>query len=834
MVFVVRYAAAIGLVSALIIQDGMAVSSELIDFNREIRPILSEFCFRCHGPDRAARQAGLRLDQRQSALAKLESDVAAIVPGNAQNSEVMRRVASADDDVRMPPPEVGKRLTDEQRALLAKWIDQGAIWAEHWAFVRPARPAPPTVARSEWCRNEIDSFIVERLEQRSLSPSVEADKKTLMRRVALDLTGLPPTLDEVDEFLADNSANAYEKVVDRLLASPHFGEHWARMWLDLARYADSAGYADDPPRNIWLFRDYVIDSLNKNKPFDQFTIEQIAGDLLPEPTETERIATAFHRNTLTNNEGGTDDEEFRNVAVVDRVNTTISVWMGLTMACAQCHDHKYDPISQEEYFGLFAFFNNTEDADRPDESPMLEVYTPQQRQQQGEFQKELKRLEQLLQTSTPDLRAAQQEWEQQFIEKGAPPDIAEILRLPPSQRTADQRESVEKHFLATTEKLSAQREQHSAIQRQLAEIKPQTVPVMRELPPAKRRITKLQHRGNFLDVGKEVKAHTPAVFHSLPSHVEPDRMALARWLVAAENPLTARVLANRLWEQVFGTGIVSSSEDFGSQGDLPSHPELLDWLATELVQSHWDIKAFVKLLVMSATYRQSSRVTPEIAERDPDNRLLTRGPRLRLSAEEVRDQALFISGLLSPKIGGPSVHPPQPASGLSAAFGSGVDWQTSTGEDRYRRAIYTAWRRSNPYPSMATFDAPNREVCTVRRGITNTPLQALVTLNDPVYIEAAQALARRMTAEGGSTSAERVRFGFRLCLSRTPTEAETSRLLKLFEDNRTRFENHPDDAKRLATDPLGPPPANSNLSALAAWTVVANTLLNLDEALMKR
>jgi hypothetical protein len=557
------------------------------------------------------------------------------------------------------------------------------------------------------------------------------------------------------------------------------------MWLDLARYADSAGYADDPLRTIWKFRDYVILSFNANKPFDVFTIEQLAGDLLPNPTTEQLIATAFHRNTMTNSEGGTNDEEFRNVAVVDRVNTTFTVWMGTSIACAQCHTHKYDPIFQKEFFQVFAFFNNTADADRPDESPILPFWTDQELNRKAEIDSLVIDLEDQLKGKKPD------EWK-------------------------------------------AERDRLTALKKQQAALKPQTsVPIMKELTGAQRRKTRMQFRGNFLDLGEEVTEGTPAVFHAFPNDAPKDRLGFARWLVSAENPLTARVIANRFWEQIFGVGIVRTSEEFGTQGELPSHPELLDWLAVEL-QSHWDVKRFLKQLVMSAAYRQSAKVTPELFERDPENRLLARGPRVRLTAEMVRDQALSAAGLLSPKMLGPSVRPQQPNLGISAAFGGAIDWQTSAGEDKYRRGVYTQWRRSNPYPSMSTFDAPNRDTCVVRRARTNTPLQALVTMNDPVYVEAAQGLARRTIETGGKTAAEKAAFAFRACLVRAPSEAEVKVLVKLYEDAKAKFDKEPTKAAQFATNPLGPLPKGMDVSDAAAWTVVANVIMNLDEMLMKR
>ncbi len=747
-------------------------SSRAVDFNRDIRPILSGRCFVCHGPDEAERMGGgehgLRLDTREGALEDL-GGYAAVVPGDPDASELLGRVKSDDEYERMPPADSGKSLGVDEIELLARWVKEGASYAQHWSYVKPARPPLPEVKSADWPRNGIDRFILARLEREGLEPSAEADRYTLIRRLSLDLTGLPPTVEEADAFVADIGAEAYERLVDRLLASPAYGEHWACKWLDLARYADSAGYADDPPRTIWAFRDWVIRAINANMPFDRFTAEQIAGDLLPDPTEDQLIATAFHRNTPTNSEGGTNDEEFRNVAVVDRVNTTMAVWMGTTMACAQCHTHKYDPITQEEYFRFFAIFNNTEDTDKNEESPTLASFTEEQQQRRERLQ----------------------------------------------------------------EQIAAAEKDPAELKKQLEGIQPLTTPIMRELAGDKRRKTHVQHRGNYQDLGPEVAPGVPAVFQPAGAERVTDRTSLAAWLVDEENPLTARVAVNRCWEQIFGIGLVRTSEDFGTQGDEPSHPELLDWLATEFVCSGWDQKALVRLLVTSAAYRQSSRATDALLEIDPDNRLLARGPRFRTPAEVVRDQALFAGSLLSEKMFGPPVRPPQPSLGLKAAFGSAIDWQTSEGEDRYRRAIYTTWRRSNPYPSMATFGAPNRALCTIRRPLTNTPLQALVTLNDPVFMEAAQALARSMKQHDGGVEAK-VRYGFRRCLTRSPQEPETVALVGLYEAAHERYSADREAARLMATDPLGPAGEGADLAALAAWTAVGNVLLNLDELLMKR
>ncbi len=912
----------------------------------------------------------------------------------------------------MPPPRTKKKLTDRQKDLLKRWVAAGAEYQQHWAYIPPVRYDPPAVKDEQWVRNPIDRFILARLESEGLTHSPEADRETLIRRVSIDLTGLPPTPAEVDAFVADKSPDAYEKVVDRLLAENAFGERWARMWLDLARYGDSAGYANDPPRTIWLFRDYVIRSFNQDKPFDQFTVEQLAGDLLPHPTDDQLIATAFHRNTMTNTEGGTRPEEFRNAAIIDRVNTTMTVWMGTSMACCQCHDHKYDPLTNREYFQLFAIFNNTADANRGDESPLLSVYTEAEKAKRAKLEAEIAAVEAKFEEKTPALDAGRAAWEREaaagpavwtvltpeamksaagatltkrpdgavlagganpakdvytitvksdlkhitgfrlealadpslpskgpgragnfvlsafkvrvdeaekrfrsagadFEQKGfavagsiggkggdagwavapqvgkdhtavfaletpidgdgaatltftlehssrfaqhvlgkfrlsatsakdplggpkLPDAVRAALAAAGDKRTAAQRDLIADYYTHdVAPELAAERTEQASLKKQLAEVAPATVPILRQLPAAQHRRTHIEIRGNYLALGDEVGEGAPAVFFPNKADMPRDRLALARWLVDPSNPLTARVLANRFWEEIFGIGIVRTSEEFGSQGEPPVHPELLDWLATEMERQKWDVKKFLKLLVMSATYRQSSRVTPELQERDPDNRLLARGPRFRLSAEEVRDQALAVSGLLSRKMYGPSVKPPRPSSGLSAAFGGGLDWQTSGGEDRYRRALYTDWRRSSPYPSMATFDAPNREVCTIRRVRTNTPLQALVTLNDPVYVEAAQALARRM-AQAGKTTADKARFGFRLCLARSPRDAELVRLVQMYDDAHAEYAKNKDMAVRMATNPLGPAPAGADVTDLAAWTTVANVLLNLDETLMKR
>jgi len=1136
-------------------------STRRIDFNRDVRRILSENCFSCHGPDSKPRKDGskvLRLDVAESAYAE-RGGTRAIAPGKPDQSEALRRILTHDPDDLMPPPDSGKTLQPEEIALLRKWIEEGAPYARHWAYVKPERAPVPAIQDPAWAGHPVDAFLAARLEREGLRHEVEADRPTLIRRLALDLTGLPPTPAEVDAFVSDQDPGAWERVVDRFLRKETYGEHWARLWLDQARYADSAGYADDPARTIWAYRDYVIRSINANKRFDRFTLEQLAGDLLPDAGDDELIATAFHRNTQTNNEGGTSDEEFRNVAVVDRVNTTMAVWMGTTMACAQCHNHKYDPISQEDYFRMFALFNNTADADRGDESPTHALFTPEQKSSLQNWKSRIARLESILDTPTAELTREQNEWEQSlaadlawdpapitaiqssagavthldsdgsariarasktdtytltftnvpsrpltalrlevlpdggspargvghadgafvltgvraasvppasavpspryarielpgkdkilslaevqvfngtnniaragvatqsttdfdgpaqraidgntdghfdrakstthtavskddpwwevdlksaqpvnrivvwnrtdgagerlagyrvlllderraplweaganpkppspsaefrtdgerpirfatavadFAEKDfpaaavldnkdpknrgwsvgprlgeahqlnlftdapvplstgtnlvvtlaqesrveyatlrrvrlgissdprasqlarVPSEILALLRIEPARRSDADRAAIRRHFVSITPRLLSERTELAGLRKKVEETKPvTTVPVFRELAGDQRRKTRIQRRGNYLELDREVSEGLPSTFQPVPANGSIDRLRLAQWLVSRENPLTARVAVNRLWEALFGIGLVRTAEEFGSQGELASHPELLDWLAVEFMDSGWDINHIVRLLVSSAAYRQSSRVTPEQAAADPDNRLLARGPRFRLSAEMIRDQALAVAGLLSPKMYGPPVRPPQPKSGLSAAFGSGTDWDTSAGEDRYRRGLYTTWRRSNPYPSMTTFDAPNREVCQVRRERSNTPLQALVTLNDPVFMEAAQALARRLMTAAPGSPAERIRIGYRLCLSRSPSNDELERLVAFHTQSLRRFQSDAARARDVATKPLGDAPAGADLADLAATTMVGNVLLNLDETLMKR
>jgi hypothetical protein len=772
----------LGLLGSVTLSDALraAPPPAEVRFNRDVRPILSNRCFKCHGPD--LKKGGLDLQSRATALKPLRKGRLAIVPGNSAGSRLIERVTSDDETERMPPK--GAPLTPDQIATLKAWIDQGAPYEEHWAYVKPARRPLPAVHGRAWPRNGIDHWVLARLEQEGLAPAPEAERATLLRRVSLDLTGLPPTPAEVDAFLADDSRDAYEKAVDRLLASPHYGEHQARFWLDLARYADTNGYEKDDRRTIWPYRDWVVRAFNDDMPFDQFTVEQIAGDLLPGATEAQRVATGFHRNTMVNTEGGTDDEEFRVAAVVDRVNTTMEVWMGSTLGCALCHNHKYDPFTQKEYYQLFAFFNSTEDRGRSNE-PTLPLPTAAQRAR-------IKLLED---------------------------PIPGLGKVPGAARLG-----------LGAAGLGGVRLRAAALQKQRAAVRPATTLVLRELP--KPRPTHVLIRGNHKSKGEAVAPGVPAKLHPLPPGAPANRMGLARWLVHPDNPLTARVTVNRLWARTFGRGFVETSEEFGAQGEPPSHPELLDWLATELVAKKWSLKAFHKLIVTSATYRQASRVTPALHRRDPYNRLFGRGPRFRLDAEMIRDNALAVSGLLYRKVGGPSVFPYQPE-GIWFNPYSGDRWVMSSGGDQYRRGLYTFWRRTAPYAAFMAFDAPSREVCAERRPRTNTPLQALATLNDKVFVEASAALARRLLAEVQGGPAVRASHGFRLCVARKPTGLELGLLVKLYGDSLAKFRKDPAAARALAQDGAAGLPKDVDPAELAAWTVVANVLLNLDETITK-
>ncbi|HVC93423.1 MAG TPA: PSD1 and planctomycete cytochrome C domain-containing protein [Pirellulales bacterium] len=1029
----------------------------VVDYSRQIRPILSNNCFKCHGPDEKERQGGLRLDLRDDALKPTTSGAIAVVPGKPDASALLARITAVADDELMPPPGSNQRLSPREIELLRQWIDQGADYKLHWSYATPRRPALPQVTDRNWARTGIDHFILQRLERSGLKPAPEADLVTLIRRLSLDLTGLPPTLEEVDQFVEDAGPDAYQKVVDRLLASPHFGEQMAQDWLDLARYGDTNGYENDSDRSIWKYREWVIKAFNRNTPFDQFTIEQIAGDLLPGATPEQRTATGFSRNVTYNEEGGADPEEYLVKYAVDRANTTATAYLGTTMACAECHDHKYDPFSQRDYYSLLAFFNSVEgekgaqghDVPLP---PLLAFATPEQAADQERVKTQLAELDARIQQelaqvkleeapsaefapsakqcavpaelrehvwiddalpsgaapqgnesekswqwgeppgqpvssgrlshgrtakgmsqhyftgATHGLRVGDAEklfayvfldprdppktlmlqfndgswehrayWGENLVSWGVdrtasrrpmgplptvggwvrleiesqaiglapgsvvhgmaftqvdgkvfwdktglltrtaqaplpqeslgaweefelgppnptsklPKPVLDVLQTARDQRTDAQQAELRNHFVRYV--YSKARETFDPINKQYEDLKTQeaklagaipTTMVMSEM--AQRRPAFVLVRGNYQTPGEEVTPNVPTILPPLAAGKPANRLGLAYWLVDPENPLTARVTVNRFWKQFFGTGLVKTLEDFGSQGEFPSHPELLDWLAVEFMQpsagatpgaaesnapAAWDVKRLVKLIVTSAVYRQSSNPQGGPVETDPDNRLLARGARFRMSAEAVRDNALAISGLLNRELGGKSVYPYQPADYY--ADKGRWKWSQSSGPDLYRRGLYTFWRRTTFYPSFQVFDAPTREFCTVDRPRTNTPLQALVTLNDPVFVEAARVFAQRIIQEGGESASQKLSFAFRLCVARAPRDKELEVLQRLYDEHLATYQADAAASLALVSNGAARRPENLPVAELAAWTAMGNVLLNLDETITR-
>ncbi len=1070
---------------------GMRALPGQIDFNRDIRPILADKCWSCHGPDAVAKKIKLRLDSESAAMADLGRGRHAIVPGNVEQSQLVRRITAKDEAMRMPPVDSGHKLSQAEIDLLVEWVRQGAKWQRHWAFIAPARPPLPQIKNKTWPKNAIDHFALARLEREGLEPSPEADRATLIRRVSLDLTGLPPTIAEVDDFLNDKSPNAYEKVVDRLLASPRYGERMAFRWLDAARYADTNGYQIDGDRSAWRWRDWVIQAFNQNKPFDQFVVEQLAGDLLPNPTLDERIATAFNRNHRINAEGGIVPEEYRNEYVVDRVDTTSTVFMGLTMGCARCHNHKYDPFTQREYYQLTAYFNSIDEDghsfDQGNSPPLVAAPTREQQERLRRFDQEIEQAEKQYNALAEKSAGLQRRWEKslaasaktnqqwfpddkliarlamdenvapvfnksdrehhdqynrgkdepeqkfeigfkegapRYVEsptgqgvafdgklyfdagihadfrykstskdyrerftiaawvypeseqsgsiitkvsdspaeiednvpraegyglyfingkihfnmvfrwgedalrvetEGAPPlktwshvavvfdglkqwedrlrifingreaklklnqrsffllfggtkntlkigagggpqfrfkgaideariysralgadeiavlacadSLERIAAIPAAKRTRAQALKIHGAFLAR----AASDELKNAF-RNPVELKQQkqsfedglpTLMVMEEM--AKPRPAFLLKRGAYDAPGEKVERGVPAALPPMPEDFPDNRLGFARWLVSAEHPLTSRVAVNRFWQMLFGAGLVRTTEDFGAQGELPSHPELLDWLAVEFRQSRWNTKALLKTIVMSATYRQSSKSTSQLSQRDPDNRLLSRGPRFRLSAEMIRDQALFVSGLLVERFGGPSVKPYQP-DGLykDMAFSGLTNYDRDTGDGLWRRSLYTFWKRTALAPAMQVFDASAREFCTVRDTRTNTPLQSLNLMNDVTYIEAARMLAERVMKEGGATPEARIAWAFRAMTSRRPDERELQVLLRSLNRQVDYFSHNPEEAIKLLSVGERKSDSKLNASELAAYAATASLILNLDEVITKQ
>jgi Protein of unknown function (DUF1553)/Protein of unknown function (DUF1549)/Planctomycete cytochrome C len=978
------------------------------DFTRDVRPILSEHCFKCHGPDDVARQAKLRLDLREAALAKTGSGNVPIVPGKPDASEVVRRILSHDADEMMPPPAANKPLSDEKKRILRDWIAAGAPYQAHWAFVPPKQAVPPLVHDAQWPRNPIDRFILARLESAGLKPAPEADRYTLVRRVSLDLTGLPPTPEQADAFVNDPSPDAYERLVDRLLASPHYGERWARHWLDLARYADTNGYEKDRVRSIWPYRDWVIAAINAGMPFDQFTVKQLAGDMLTGATDFDRIATGFHRNTMLNEEGGIDPLEFRFYAMVDRVGTTGVVWLGLTVRCAQCHTHKFDPIPHRDYYRMMGMLNNADETevDVPDlhllarrsrleariaaaEAALPDSYPPGGTEGRAKFATKFTewdrtesarairwtrlhpasvkatlphlhvlpddsvlvsgdesksdryfvtfdnvpsditalRLEALPDASLPKhgpgrifyegpfgdfqlseftatvdgapvhFKAAAQSFASNpggaaaaidgspltswnvnggqgkshaavFIpdkplrnvknlsvamlfeyyyaaglghfrisaattpvvadRQVLPPQIDDLLIIPAKSRNAAQKVALTRYFASIVPELEAAREKIHSLRH--AEPMLPTSLVMSERPADNPRPTFLHKRGEFLQPTERVEPGLLTLFAAGSTNGPHDRLSFARWLVSSQNPLVGRVTMNRQWQSFFGRGIVRTTEDFGYQGTPPTHPELLDWLAVEFLKQNWSMKAMHRLIVTSTTYRQASQVTAEALTKDPENKLLSHAPRVRLEAELVRDAELKAAGLLTEKIGGPSVFPPQPASVTTEGAYGGLSWNDSTGLDRYRRGLYTFTKRTAPFAMLSTFDAPSGEECVARREVSNTPLQALTLLNDAMFVEFARGLARDVVSRTKGTPEEIARTLFRRCLTRQPSAEELAALVAFQHKACERFERDPKAAQALLKTDDQPP---HERAVLAAWTAVARGLLNLDETITK-
>ena len=769
--------------------------AQKVDFNRDIRPILANHCLHCHGPDSTSRKGELRFDLPKSSFED-RGGYRVITPGKPKQSKLIERITSNDDDIRMPPPDAPqkKRLSKQEIGKIRRWIKQGAVWGKHWSFIKPKRPPLPTVKRSTWPRNGIDFFILKRLEQEKLDPSVQVDRTTLIRRVSFALTGLPPTPEAVDQFVSDKSPDAYERVVDRLLNKLTYGEHMAQAWLDAARYADSSGYQADWERFMWPWRDWVVKAFNRNMSFDRFTIEQIAGDLLPKPSMDQLIATGFNRNHRINDEGGSLDAEFEVEYVVDRVDTMSTIWLGLTTGCARCHDHKFESISQKEYYRLFAFFNNVPekgiDGRRGAAKPFILVPNVP-------VQRELA----LLTSEVKQLRTAKKQT------SGA------------KKSDFDRRINQLKKRIKSLDKL-----------------KTTQVMVMKEL--TKRRPTYLLKRGAYdhPDKTEQLFPELPQMFGKIPKKGKiASRMDIAKWLMDANNPLTARVTVNRIWQHHFGIGLVRTSEDFGTRGEQPSHPQLLDWLASELIRTGWDLKAMHRLIVTSATYRQSSRLTLSSLKKDPKNRLVARGPRRRLSGAAIRDQALYVSGLMSRSMGGKPVKPYQPP-GLwkELSFATGkttIDFYVQDhGESLYRRSLYTFWKRTVAPPRMSVFDGTGREMCRVRTDVTNTPMQALTLQNDVTFVEAARHLASRMIKQA-KTPEQRIRRGWRLALSRHPTKDELAILLRAHKKYVSLYSRDKKAAERLIAHGESPRDKSLDLVQHAAYTVIAQTILNLDETI---
>ncbi|MCA9262915.1 MAG: PSD1 domain-containing protein [Planctomycetales bacterium] len=823
---------------------------DTIDFDRDVRPILSNHCYACHGPDENTREADLRLDARDHVFA--DPATAVIQPGKPQESELVRRILADDPDVRMPPANSKKSLSPAQIDILSRWVAEGATWQTHWAWTRPVRPPVPqlTATRLESTpsqdvreatspSNDIDFFIQSRLQSAGLTPSPPADRVTLIRRLSFDLLGLPPSPADVERFVSDTDPLAYEHLVDRLLNSAHYGERMAMYWLDVVRFADSNGYHSDEPRQVAPYRDYVIAVFNGNKPYDQFVIEQLAGDLLPDATLEQKVASGFNMLLQTTNEGGAQAKEYLAKYSADRVRNTGSIFLGVTFGCAECHNHKFDPFTMKEFYSFAAFFADIQEQGVGN-PPSYPVATTEQLEHLRELDEQIASLrDQIDNADTPELQVAQQSWETslQGNQEGnavMPPPIRAILAVTPDQRSETQREELAKHFRNLTPLLAPLREQRTRLEtaRQAYDRSiPRTLMTVAKEP----RPIRVLPRGNWMDdSGPLVSPAVPSFLTSLDaSSRPPTRLDLARWIADRQNPLTARAFVNRLWKLFFGQGLAQPLDDLGAQGTAPSHPELLDWLAVEFQESGWDVKHVVRLIVTSATYRQTADPTRLLKERDPYNRLYARQSRFRLDAEMVRDNALAISGLLASDVGGPSVKPYQPAGYWSHMNFPVREWSADTGRDLYRRGLYTWWQRMFLHPSLLAFDAPSREECTVERPRSNTPQQALVLLNDPTYVEAARAFAERILASDAATVDERLRWAYHQALSREPRDSELTVLRAVRDQDAQQYAHDQEAARQLIAIGASQPRAEVDAAELATWTSVARVILNLHETITR-
>ncbi len=806
-------------------------------FNRDIRPILSDNCFACHGFDKNKRKADLRLDTREG-IFRDNDGVRPVVPGKPNDSDLFRRVTSTDAEEHMPPAKTGKTLSPPQLALIRTWIEQGAEYQPHWAYAPATRPAVPQVQQTSFVRGDIDRFILARLQQERLLPSAEADPRTLVRRLYLDLIGLPPTSVRIAAYLSDTRSDKYERLVDELLASPQFGERMAVYWLDLVRYADSVGYHSDNARNVAPYRDWVIASFNNNKRFDRFTAEQIAGDLLPDANVETRVASGYNRLLKTTEEGGAQPKEYAAKYIADRVRNYASVWLGSTMMCCECHDHKFDPFAARDFYSVGAFFADVKEPATGRREPGMALPTHPQDQQFKEFDAQLDGLRKLFNADRPELAAAQTEWEQSPKTpeqlKGLPKDVQEALKIAADKRNGAQKATLRNHFRDSTPLLQKLREGIASMEKARAELDGQILKTLVTETEPPRPIRALP-RGNWMDdSGPEVQPAVPEVLGTVPVQGRrPTRLDLARWTVSRDNPLAARVMVNRLWKLYFGMGISKNLDDLGVQGEWPVHPELLEWLSCEFIDSGWDIKHMVRLMVTSGAYRRTSVASKEMQERDPFNRLCARQSRFRIDAEMVRDNALAIAGLLSLHMGGPSVRPYQPAGYWDYLNFPKRTWQQDHGEDLYRRTIYTWWQRTFLHPTLLAFDASSREECVAERARANTPQQAMVLLNDPIFVEAARVFAERTLRECSGSPPDRVRWAFEQATGRRPTDAETAVLVALFAKHEKEYAADTTAAKKLIATGERPPAQDLNAPELAAWTSVCRAILNLHETITR-